>query len=56
MFDLEFLAATIDAQIFMREETLRAAFQMFDQDNSGKIDAQEVRVLFEGDDFKDQVS
>ena len=29
----EFIAATIDAQIFMREENLRAAFQMFDSDN-----------------------
>ena len=29
----EFIAATIDAQIFMREEHLRAAFQMFDSDN-----------------------
>ena len=53
---LEFLAATMDAQVFMREENLRAAFQMFDTDNSGKIDANEVKVLLEGDDYKDQVS
>lgn len=39
----EFIAATIDAQIFMREENLRAAFYMFDVDNSGKIDKNEVR-------------
>ena len=39
----EFIAATIDAQIFLREENLRAAFQMFDTDNSGKIDANEVK-------------
>jgi calcium-dependent protein kinase len=49
----EFIAATIDAQIFMREENLRAAFQMFDTDNSGKIDASEVKQLLEGDDMKD---
>jgi len=36
---IEFIAATIDAQIFMREENLRNAFMMFDSDNSGKIDA-----------------
>lgn len=29
----EFIAATIDAQIFLREENLRSAFQMFDSDN-----------------------
>lgn len=28
----EFLAATIDANIFMREEYLRTAFSMFDMD------------------------
>ncbi len=52
----EFLAATMDAQIFMREENLRTAFQMFDKDNSGKIDATEVKALLEGDEFKDQIS
>lgn len=40
----------------MREENLRTAFQMFDVDNSGKIDATEVRNLLEGEDFKDQIS
>ncbi len=39
----EFLAATMDAQVFLREENLRQAFLMFDRDNSGKIDATEVR-------------
>ena len=29
---------------------------MFDSDNSGKIDAREVKSLLEGDEFKDQVS
>lgn len=29
---------------------------MFDVDNSGKIDATEVRNLLEGEDFKDQIS
>lgn len=38
----EFIAATLDAQIFMREENLRNAFMMFDKDNSGKIDAKEI--------------
>jgi Ca2+-binding EF-hand superfamily protein len=50
---LEFIAATLDAQVFMREENLRAAFQMFDTDGSGKIDAKEIQALLEGDEFKD---
>lgn len=52
----EFLAATMDAQIFMREENLRQAFLMFDRDNSGKIDASEVRQLLGGEEFKDQIT
>jgi len=38
----EFLAATIDAQIFMRDDYLRTAFEMFDKDRSGKIDKNEI--------------
>ena len=49
----EFLAATIDAQTFMREDYLRTAFQMFDSDKSGKIDANELKQLLEGEEFKD---
>ena len=41
----EFLAATMDANIFMREDYLRTAFNMFDIDNSGKIDNEEVIAL-----------
>ena len=38
----EFLAATMDANIYLREDYLKTAFQMFDKDNSGKIDNHEV--------------
>ena len=41
----EFLAATMDANVFMREDYLRTAFNMFDKDNSGKIDNEEVVAL-----------
>jgi calcium-dependent protein kinase len=41
----EFLAATIDAQIFMRDDYLRTAFDMFDKDRSGKIDKNEIISL-----------
>jgi Ca2+-binding EF-hand superfamily protein len=42
--------------MFLREENLRAAFQMFDTDGSGKIDATEVKCLFEGEEFKGSVT
>jgi len=34
----EFLAATMDASMFLRESYLKTAFQMFDTDGSGRID------------------
>ena len=42
----------MDAQTFMREDYLRTAFQMFDTDKSGKIDASELKQLLEGEEFK----
>jgi len=45
----EFLAATMDAQIFMRDDYLRTAFDMFDKDKSGKIDKEELLSLLAGD-------
>lgn len=41
----EFIAATIDANVFMRGDYLRTAFEMFDADGSGKIDNEEVKAL-----------
>jgi len=38
----EFLAATIDAQIYLRDDYLRTAFDMFDKDGSGKINKDEL--------------
>ncbi len=52
----EFIAATVEAQVFLREEHLRNAFMMFDADGSGKIDAREVVQLLTGDDFKDELT
>lgn len=52
----EFIAATIDANIFMREDYLRTAFDMFDRDNSGKIDNEEVVELLAGDELNNLVS
>ena len=39
----EFLAATMNAQTFMKESYLKAAFKLFDKDGSGKIDGNEIR-------------
>jgi len=49
----EFLAATMNTQTFLREDYLKTAFQMFDQDGSGKIDRDELHTLLAGDQFKD---
>jgi calcium-dependent protein kinase len=39
----EFLAATIDAQIYMRDDYIRTAFDMFDSDGNGAIDKNELK-------------
>ena len=52
----EFLAATMDEQIYLREDYLRTAFQMFDKDGSGKIDSQEVVALLSGEEMTSIVS
>lgn len=52
----EFLAATMDANMFMREDYLRTAFNMFDKDGSGKIDNEEVVALLSGEDMGNIVS
>lgn len=33
----EFIAATLDKSIYLKEEKLYQAFKMFDLDNSGKV-------------------
>ena len=52
----EFIAATIDQNIYLREDYLRTAFLMFDKDNSGKIDNEEVIALLSGEDMSNFVS
>ena len=43
----EFLAATIDERIYLREDYLRNAFNMFDKDHNGSISKQELKDIFE---------
>ena len=42
-FNIEFLAATMEKNIYMKEEKLYMAFKMFDLDGSGKISANELK-------------
>lgn len=51
----EFIAATIEKSVYMKEDKLFQAFKHFDQDKSGKISAEELkRVLGGHEDFKDK--
>ena len=48
----EFIAATLESQIFLKEEYLKNAFEMFDTDHSGKIDNDELMQILQGDELK----
>jgi len=52
----EFLAATLDASVFMREEYLKAAFKMFDTNGNGMIDPHELRLILKGDGLGSHMS
>ena len=41
----EFLAATIDKKIYLKQEKLFEAFKSFDKDNSGKISVKEIGTI-----------
>jgi len=40
---LEFIAASIERSLYLKEEKLWAAFRMFDKDGNGKISAAELK-------------
>jgi calcium-dependent protein kinase len=48
----EFLAATMDEKVYLKEERLYEAFRMFDKDGSGKISSNEVRAILKNEDSK----
>lgn len=50
----EFIAATIDQKIYLKNERLFEAFKNFDKDNSGKISIKEIGSIInaENEDFK----
>jgi hypothetical protein len=53
LYVAEFLAATMEATTFLKEQYLKSAFKMFDTDGSGKIDSVEIGRLLSGEEFKD---
>ena len=52
----EFIAATLDAQTYLKLDYLKTAFNMFDKDKSGKIDKNEIKALLQGDDIQNLIS
>ena len=46
----EFIAATIDARIYLRDDYVRTAFDMFDKDGSGTISKSEVKQMLHSGD------
>ena len=49
----EFLRANIDSRKIVSETNLKHAFRMFDQDHSGKISAEEIGRILEGEKIVD---
>ena len=47
----EFIAACLQSYNYLQESHLRSAFAYFDQDNSGQISAEELRLCLQSDDF-----
>jgi Ca2+-binding EF-hand superfamily protein len=43
----------MEAQVFLRNDYLRTAFDMFDKDKSGKIDVSEIMQLLGEDGMQD---
>lgn len=46
----EFLAATLEKSLYLKEEKLWSAFKAFDTDNSGTITAEELKTILGQDD------
>lgn len=52
----EFIAAAMDAKVFMRDDYLRTVFDMFDKDGSGSIDKKELIAVLQGEEMTNLVS
>ena len=51
----EFLASTLDKNIYLQEERLYAAFKIFDRDGSGKISASELSEILGKEGFSQRL-
>ncbi len=51
----EFLAATLEKSVYMKEENLRNAFKMFDADGSGKISVDEVKQILGAQKYQSDI-
>jgi len=49
----EFLAATLDKKVFMKEDVCWSAFRVFDKNNDGKISPEELKEVLATDDVKE---
>jgi calcium-dependent protein kinase len=45
LIQLEFLAASMDRKLYLKEEKLMASFQLFDKDGNGKISPEELQAI-----------
>ena len=50
----EFLAASIDQKLYLREERLMEVFQMIDKNNSGKISKKEIKKALKLEGIDDE--
>ena len=50
----EFLAATLDEKIYLKEQRLFEVFRAFDKDESGKISKEELMKLLQIEDDPDK--
>ena len=51
----EFLAATMEQNLYLKEENLRNAFRMFDKDGSGKISVEEVKSILGAQKYQSEI-
>merc|ERR1719247_1089031 len=52
----EFLAATLDAKVYMKEDVCWQAFRIFDRNGDGKISKAEIANVLNDDDVKDHTA
>lgn len=45
----------MDAQLYLRDDYLKSAFNMFDKDGSGKIDKHELMLILQGEELENLV-